>query len=121
MTIKSSHFTHEMIFNPIQDRRGEGGGGKKPPPTTSFSPIISTNVGISLQNFPTFSLNLLPHWHKISRPYRVPVLNCCTSTNTISQKKCFFWSNPYKIVVIRTSLMKMLELPDFDHMTTSTI
>ena len=43
----------ETLFNPIQD----GGGIKKTPPT-SFSPVTSTNVGISPQNFLTFSYNL---------------------------------------------------------------
>ena len=43
-----------VFLNPIQD--GLGWGGQKGPPT-SFSPVISTNVGISLQNFLTFSLN----------------------------------------------------------------
>ena len=33
---------------------------------TSFSPVISTNVGISLQN-------VLPHWCKISKLYLMPV------------------------------------------------
>ena len=33
-----------------------GGGGAKRPPT-SFSPLTSTNVGISIQNFLTFSFN----------------------------------------------------------------
>ena len=33
------------------------GGGQKGPPT-SFSPTTSTNVGISSQNFLTFSCNL---------------------------------------------------------------
>ena len=32
----------------------------------------------------------------------------------------FFWSYPYKIEVI-TSVMEMLTLPNFGHMTTSTI
>ena len=49
-----------------------GGGGKKAPPT-SFSPVTSTNVRISPQNFLTFSL--LPHWCKISSLYQVPVPN----------------------------------------------
>ena len=39
---------------------GGGGGGAPPPPvvkrsSTSFSPTISTNAEISLQNFGTFS------------------------------------------------------------------
>ena len=40
-------------FNPIQDG---GGGGKKASPT-SFSPLTSTNVGISPKNFLSFSFN----------------------------------------------------------------
>ena len=41
-----------MKFNPIQD-----GEPKSPPPPTSFSPVTSTNIGVSLQNFLTFSYN----------------------------------------------------------------
>ena len=36
-------------------------------------------------------------------------------------KKWFFWSNPYKIEVMINSLIETLELPNFGHMTTSTI
>ena len=46
----------EFIFNPIQDGGGAGGGGAKRP-TTSFSPVTSTNIGLSPQNFLTFSFN----------------------------------------------------------------
>ena len=35
-------------------------------------------------------------------------------------KKWFFWSNPYKIEVMVTSLIEMLDLPNFGHMTTLT-
>ena len=35
----------------------------------------------------------------------------------LNQKNGFFWSNPYKVEVI----IEMLELPNFDDMTTSTI
>ena len=45
----------EFIFNPIQDGGGRGGGAKRP--TTSFSPVTSTNIGLSSQNFLTFSFN----------------------------------------------------------------
>ena len=41
------------VVNPIQDKEERG---KKTPPT-SFSPVTSTNVGISLQNFLTFNFN----------------------------------------------------------------
>ena len=42
-------------------------------------------------------------------------------TKTTPQKKWFFWSNPYKIEVMITSPIEMLELPNFGHMTRSTI
>ena len=41
------------VFNPIQD----GGGGQKAPPPIGFSPVTSTNVKISPQNFLNFSFN----------------------------------------------------------------
>ena len=36
-------------------------------------------------------------------------------------KSVFFWSNPYKIEIMLTSLIEMLELLNFGHMITSTI
>ena len=42
----------------MAEDRGVGGGhGKKAPTPTSFSPVTSTKVGISPQNFLTFSFN----------------------------------------------------------------
>ena len=38
-----------------------------------------------------------------------------------TSKDRFFWSNPYKIEVMINSLIKMLELQNFGHMTTSAI
>ena len=38
-----------------------------------------------------------------------------------SKKIVFFWSDPYKIEVVISSVIEMLELPNFCHMTTSTI
>ena len=35
--------------------------------------------------------------------------------------KKFLWSNPYKVKIMRSSLMEMLELRNFGHVTTSTI
>ena len=51
------HQTYLITFNTIQDRgSGVGGGvGQKSPTPTSFSPITSTNVRISPQNFLTVS------------------------------------------------------------------
>ena len=36
-------------------------------------------------------------------------------------KNCFFWPNPYKIEGMITSVIEMLELPNFGHMTTSIV
>ena len=82
------------------------GGGAKMPHSTSFSPVTSTNVGISPKNF----LTLLPHWCEIPSLYLMPVPNYWTWTKTAPQKKQFFRSNPYKIEVVITSLTEMLEL-----------
>ena len=41
-------------INPIKD--GGGGGGEEGP-STSFTPVNSTNVGISPKNFLTFIFN----------------------------------------------------------------
>ena len=46
------HTVTIKYFKPIQD----GGGAAKWSPT-SFSPVTSTNVGTSPQNFLTFSFN----------------------------------------------------------------
>ena len=91
--------------NPIQD--GEKGGRE------------GKDVGISHQNFQTFLvLIFLPYCCKIARPYLVPVPNYWTWTKTNPQKKWFFRWNPYKIEIMITSVVEMLELPNFGHMTT---
>ena len=47
----------DLTINPIQDG-GVGRGGQTPhPPTGFFSSVTSANVGISPQNFLTFSFN----------------------------------------------------------------
>ena len=46
-----SIFTYNLNVNPIHD------GGRQNALPTSFSPVTSTNVGISPQNFLTFSFN----------------------------------------------------------------
>ena len=51
-SIKPFHFTKTKIYvNPIHD-------GEANPHPISYSPVTSTNVGISPQNFLTFSFNL---------------------------------------------------------------
>ena len=63
--------------------------GQKDRPS-SFSPVTSTNVGISLRNILTFSFNHFPNWHKISKPYLVPVPNYWTWTNNAPPKNWLF-------------------------------
>ena len=100
---------------------GVGWGGQKGPPPTNFCPVTSTNVGISPQNFLTFSLNpfstLLQNFKVVpSASHKLLNLN-----QDHPSKKRFSWSNAYKIEVVRTSVIEMLELPNFGHMSTSTI
>ena len=100
-----------FLVNPIQY-----GGRPKSPPTSFFS-VTSAKVGISPQNFLILVLALLPHWCKISSSYLVPVPNYWTWIKTAPQKPSFFWSNPYKIDIMITSLIEILELPILAHMT----
>ena len=73
------------------------------------------------KTFWLLGLTLLQHWCKFSSLYLASVPNYWTWTQTNPQKNRFFWSNPYKIEVVITSLMEMLQLPNFGHMNTSTI
>ena len=101
-------------------------------PPTSFSSVTSSNLGIRPQNFLTFSFNhfaaLVQHFKfstnaslKLLNLNVMPVSNYWTWTKTTPQKKRFSWSNPYKIEVMLTSLIEILELPNFGHMTTITL
>ena len=103
------HFLKVFSFSPTQD------GGTKSP-SLQFSPCNF----YKRRTFWLLVLTLLPDRCKISRSYLVPVPNYLTWTKTTPQKKYFFWSNPYKIKVMITSLMEMQELPNF-HLNTSTI
>ena len=112
-----------ISFNPIQDKWWNvwvWGGGKKAP-YNFFFPVTSTNVGLGPKTFWLLVWTLLPHWCNIASSDLESVPNYWTWTKTTSQKKWFFWSNPYKIEVMITSLLEMLELPNFGHMTTPTI
>ena len=51
------YICRSLLFNTIQDGGGGGGRAQKALPLTSFSSVTSTNVGISLKTFLTFSLN----------------------------------------------------------------
>ena len=100
--------TWQCTFKPIQD----GGSNHPPPPTPHryyFFQLLQTQE-LADKTFWLLVSILSPHLCKISRPYLVPILDYET-----------FWSNPYKVEVIITSLIEMLQLPNFGHMTTSTI
>ena len=86
-----------------------------------FSPVTSTNVGIRPQNSLTFSLNSFSTLVKNVKfvPSASPKLSKLNRDHP--SKKQFFWSNPYKIKVVITSLIEMLQLPNFGHMNTSTM
>ena len=96
-----------------------GGGAKRPP--TSFSPVTPTNVGFGPKNFLTFSFNpfatLVQNFKFV--PSASPKLLNLNQDHP--SKKRFFWSNPYKIEVMITTLIQMLELPNFGYMTTPII
>ena len=101
-------------INPIQD----GGITKKNLPV--FFLQLLQRLELASKTFFLLDSFLLPHFCKFSRPYPVPVPNCWTWTKSISWNNCLFWSNPYKIEVMITSLKEMLELPYFGHITTTT-
>ena len=69
------------------------------------------------------------HVHPPPHPQRVynfkPITSASLKLLNLNQdhplKKQFFWSNPYKIEVMITSIMEMLVLPNFGYITTSTI
>ena len=93
-----------------------------PPPPLPVSPLqLLQTYELTPKTFWALVLTLLPHWPKILSSYLVPVPIHWPWTKTTPQKKRFFWSNPYKIEVMITSFTKMLEAPNFGHMTTFTL
>ena len=92
-------------------------GRQKAPPPIRFFPVTSTNP----QNFLTYSFN--PFSTLVSNFKAIP----STSPKLLNlnqerlQKSWFFKSNRYKIEVLITSFTEILGLPNFGHITTSTI
>ena len=102
-------------LNPIQDR-----GGQKATPTSS-SPVTSTNVRFGPQKLLTFSFN---HFATLMLNFKfIPSVSpkLLNLNQDHPPKKRFFWSTPYKIEVMITFLIELLQLPNFGHMTTSII
>ena len=93
-------------------------GGKNAP--TSFSPVAYTNLGISPKSILPFTFNsfdILVEKFKAIPSASPKVLNL----NQEDPSKKFFCSNAYKIEVMITSVIEILELPNLGHMTLSTI
>ena len=98
-----------LTINPIQD----GGGSQKASTLlpTSFSLVTSTKVGISPNNFLTFSFKIF----FCSGVTCQVCIQCQYHIIELDTKKSDF---PGQIL---TSLKEMLELPKFGHKTTSTV
>ena len=95
---------------------------RKIPSTTNFFPLTSINVRMTPpKTFWLLVLTLLSLWCKILSSYLASVPNYRNWTKTTTQKKRFFWSNLYKLEVMINSFIEMLELPNFVHMSTSTL
>ena len=114
----NSQLLHPVAkFNPIQD------GEAKRPLLPVFLPVISTNVGINLKNF--LGCILQPFAKLVQNFKSIP--SASPKLLNLNQghlsKKQYFWSKTYKIEVMITSLLDMLELPHFGYiyMITSTI
>ena len=83
--------------------------------------MTSTNVGSNLQNFLIFSFNLFAFCNPFDVKFQGHTscqFKFIELEPRTSLKKLFCWSNPYKILI--ASLVEMLDLLNFDHMTAST-
>ena len=74
----------------------------------NVSPLILSRIGV--QKDPPLPVFL---WQLLQMNKLAP--------SSASPKLLNFWSNPYKIEVMINYFIKMLELPNFGHMTTVTI
>ena len=102
------------FFNPFQD---VGWLTRSP---ASFPPATSTSVKISLKNFQNFSFNSFSTLVETFKP--IPsasskLLNL--NQGHSSKKNVVFLIKPYKNEITITSLIEMIELSEFAHMTTS--
>ena len=89
------------------------------PPTLakSFSPVTSTNVEISPKNFLIFSFSPFATQVLIFKAIPSASPKLLNLNQDQSSKKWFFWSNPYIIEVMITSLIEMLLKWNFVCMT----
>ena len=108
------------VFTPFLTlfRMGGGAGGA---PYQFFPCSFCERTKLAPKTFWLLVLTFLADWCKVSSLQLVPVPTYWTSTKTTRQKKRFLWSNLYKIDVMITSLIQMVQLPNFGHMTKPTI
>ena len=103
-------------FNTIQDE-----GGEQKDPHNSVFPVTCTKVEISPENFLSFSCNFFV---TLVQNFRAIPSASSTLFNLNQEhplKNQIFWSNPNKIGVVITYLREMLDLPNFGHVTPTTI
>ena len=89
-------------------------------------PYEISAVQSKINHFIKFIWGQHHHWNFLPSLY-----STCTTVYHLQQNrtgsdpraplKKFFWSNPYEIELMVTSLIEMTELPNFGHMITSTI
>ena len=106
----------KVRLNPIQDR-----GRRQNSPNTSFSPVTSTNVRFRPQNFLTFIFNLFATLVQNFKFVPSAALKLLNLDQDHALKKQFLGSNSYKIEVMITFFIEMVQLPNFGYMTTSII
>ena len=90
-------------------------------PRTSSFPLSCTDVEISPKNFLTFSFNSLALLVSNFKHTKCQCQIIELEPRLPLKKSAFSCQILYKTQVMRTSLLEMLDLPNFSHMTTSTI
>ena len=94
-------------------------GGQKSPFLSVFPLNFLQTLESAPKIFQLLVLILLPHCHHVAARASPKLVNL--EPRPPLKKMLFFWLNPHKIEVVITSLIEMLELPNFGHMITSTI
>ena len=59
MVMDVTNHAQRCIYCPVNPIQDGGGAQKEKAPPTSFSPVTSTNIRISLKNFRSFNFNPL--------------------------------------------------------------
>ena len=104
---ESSSGTSQTQFEKqLQAHSGKGWAEKPPSPTSQFFLCIVSILLTQLQNIEALT----------STGPRLLNLN-----QDHPQKNFFFWSDPYKILLRITSIIEILNLPNFDHVAKSTL